>query len=39
VIDVVRAFFVRNQMAKEGGKYEEIIKRLESTKDLEFEVK
>lgn len=39
IIDVVRAFFIKNGMSKEGGKYEDFIKRLESTKDLIFEVK
>lgn len=39
IIDVTRAFFLRNGMSKEGGNYEDLIKRLESTKDLEFEIK
>lgn len=39
IIDVVRAFFMQNQMSKEAGKYEDFINRLEKTKDLTFEVK
>jgi hypothetical protein len=39
IIDVVRAFFIRNGMSLEGGKYEDLIKRLECTNDLIFEVK
>ncbi len=39
VIDVTRAFFLRNSMASEGGKYEDFIARLEKTGDIVFEIK
>ena len=39
VIDITRAFFIRNNMNIEQGKYEDIIQRLENTKDFHFEVK
>lgn len=39
IIDLVRAFFLRNKMSQEGGKYEDFITRLEKTEDLVFEVK
>jgi len=39
VIDLTRAFFMRNRVGLETGKYEDIISRLEKTKDIHFEVK
>ena len=39
VIDVTRAFFFKNQMANEGGKYDDMINRLEKTGDIVFEIK
>jgi len=39
VLDVVRAFFVRNKAGSQGGKYEDIIERLQKTGDLDFEIK
>ena len=39
ILGVAKAFFIKNGMSKESGNYEELIKRLESTKDVTFEVK
>eukprot|EP00347_Sterkiella_histriomuscorum_P003348 403364636 len=39
ILGVTKAFFIKNGMSKESGNYEELIKRLESTKDVTFEVK
>ncbi len=39
VIDLTRAFFMRNKLAVEAGKYKDIISRLETTNDIHFEVK
>jgi len=39
VIDVTRAFFLRNKMSQEGGQYEQLISRLEKTKDVTFDLK
>lgn len=39
IIDATRAFFILNGMNKESGNYEDMIKRLESTKDLTFDLK
>ena len=39
VIDLTRAFFLRNKLGSETGKYEDIIQRLEKTKDIHFEIK
>ena len=39
IIDVTRAFFIKNNMNKESGNYEELIKRLENTKDVTFDIK
>ncbi len=38
-LDVVRAFYLRNKMSRESGKYEDIIERLQKTGDLDFEIK
>ena len=39
VIDLTRAFFLRNKLGSETGKYEDVIQRLEKTKDIHFEIK
>ena len=39
VIDLTRAFFIRNRLSHETGKYEDFIQRLEKTNDIYFEVK
>lgn len=39
ILGCTKAFFIKNGMCKESGNYEELIKRLESTKDVTFEVK
>ena len=39
VIDLTRAFFMRNKLDCETGKYDDVISRLEKTKDVHFEVK
>ena len=39
VINVTRAFFLRNRMSNDGGKYEDFISRLEKTDDLVFDLK
>ena len=36
---VIKAFFIKQGMSKESGNYEELIKRLESTKDVTFDLK
>ena len=36
---IIKAFFINNEMSKDSGNYEELIKRLEGTKDVKFEVK
>jgi len=39
ILGVIKAFLIQNGMCKESGNYEELIKRLESTKDVTFDVK
>ena len=39
VIDITRAFFLKNNMASEAGKYEDFITRLEKTGDIVFDIK
>ena len=39
VIDITRAFFLKNSMATEAGKYEDFITRLEKTGDIVFDIK
>ena len=39
IIDLTRAFFIRNKIGTETGIYEDIISRLEKTNDVYFEIK
>ena len=39
IIDATKAFFIQNEMSKDSGNYDELIKRLENTKDLTFDIK
>ncbi len=39
ICGIARAFFIKNNMSKESGNYEELLKRLESTKDVTFNLK
>lgn len=39
ISDTTKAFFILNGMAKESGSYEDLISRLESTKDVSFDLK
>jgi hypothetical protein len=38
-IDAVKAFFIANDMTKESGSYKDLIARLESTKEITFDLK
>ena len=38
ILDATKAFFINNEMCKESGNYEDLIKRLENTKDIIFEI-
>ena len=38
ILDSTKAFFILNGMSKEAGNYEKLVERLESTKDVKFNV-
>lgn len=39
ITDVTKAFFIKNEMAKESGDYKELVQRLEKTEDVSFDIK
>jgi len=39
ISEATKAFFLLNGMAKESGSYEDLINRLEGTKDISFDLK
>jgi hypothetical protein len=38
-LDAIKAFFIQNEMSKESGSYKDLITRLESTKEISFDLK